>query len=374
MKKSLFTLSTAFLAVLIGTSSIKSTNHNSGSSVKTNSTCTSCHSGSKAAGVAAKGSVTITGIPATAVAGQSYPIIIIIKDLAAKSYGFNAITNDGKFTTTAAGTSTTAIATTTYPNRYSLHHTTKIVATPNAADSNFTLTGITWTAPATAGSVTVAIGALATNNNGSTSGDHAYSSTLTTKVVLDSTLPIKLSSFNINSAAGKVNLSWSSSTETNVASFAIERSINGTTFSTVGNVAAIGNSSSLHSYSYSDDASKLSGTIYYRLKTLDKDGKFTYSAVQQVVVKASKNLITKMYPNPLSNGQDIKLAYTSLKSGVVKVQVLNSLGKQVANSNLAVTEGSNSLTVATPHLAAGIYYVSVTSENTLVERLQLMVK
>ncbi len=374
MKKTIYSLVAASVAIIIGTSAIDSTNHNSGASVKTNSTCTSCHSGSKAAGVAAKGSVVITGIPDTCVGGTTYPIQVIIKDAAAKSYGFNAITPDGKFAATTTGRAVTAIATTALPNRNSIHHSSKIVGTPNATDSTYTISGMTWTAPTTAGAITVSIGALATNNNAGSSGDHAYSSTLKTIVTVDSTLPIKLASFNANASMGKVNLTWSTSTETNVASFAIERSVDGKGFVNAGKVSAAGNTTSAHTYSFIDDASKLSGVVYYRLKTIDKDGKSAYSSVQQVVLKASKSGITNMYPNPLHVGQDLKLNYTSIKTGTANIQLVNLLGKKVVNTTVSVNEGNNALSVAVGHLTPGIYYVTLISENASVERVSLLVK
>lgn len=374
MKKTIYSLVAASLAIIIGTSAIESTNKLSGASVKTNSTCTGCHSGSSAAGIAAKGSVVITGIPDTCVGGATYPIQVVIKDNVAKGYGFNAITPDGKFAATATGASISAIATTALPNRNSIHHTTRIPGTPNATDSTFTISGMTWTAPTTAGAITVSIGALATNSNGATSGDHAYSSKFKTIVTVDSTLPIKLASFNANASFDKVNLTWSTATETNVASFAIERSVDGKGFINAGKVSAVGNTTSTHSYSYTDDASKLSGIVYYRLKTIDKDGKSAYSSVQQVVLKASKNGITNMYPNPLHVGQDLKLNYTSIKSGTANIQLTNVLGTKVVNTNLSVTAGNNALSVAAGHLTPGIYYVTLSADNVPVQRLSLLVK
>ena len=370
INKSLVTIASAIMLVVIGSSAIKSKeslNHNSGKSVATLTVCTNCHGKSAAtAGATVKGSISIAGIPDTAIAGTAYPVSIIIKDPVAKCYGFVSIGGSGKFTTTNSGTAVSATGKAVY------HGTTPIVATPNSVDSNYSITGITWTAPTTAGAVKITLAGLAGNNNGSSSGDHVYSSSFTTTVAIPT--PVKLASFSANANSGKVNLVWVSTLETNVSSFGIERSVDGINYANVGNVSATGTTTSSRSYSFVDDASKLSGTIYYRLKTLDKDGKVSYSVVQQVNIKATKNIITKLYPNPLISGQAIKLAYTSLKSGTVSVQVLNSMGKKVLSANLAVIEGSNTLSVSGSHLVAGIYYVSVYADNNLVDRLPVVVR
>lgn len=203
-------------------------------------------------------------------------------------------------------------------------------------------------------------------------GDLVYSSSFNTVVSIPT--PVTITSLAASSSADKVNITWTTTTELNVSTFGIERSFDGINFNKVVNIFASGTSTSTHFYSYRDDASKLNGTVYYRLKTLDKDGKFTFSGVKQVVLKSIKNVINIIYPNPLSAGQDIKLAYTFLKSGVVNVQVFSSFGKQVVNSNFSVTDGINTLSVSGKRLIPRIYYVSVRTDNTTAERISLILQ
>ena len=357
--KSLLTIATAIMAVVIGSSAInvsRSLTHAAGSSVSGSSGGCSCHT----KGVA-PGGVSLVGLPTTIQVGSvdTFTLHVNNNKIIAQKWGFAMKATGGTLSSTNSnvGKATTG----------ALYHKTAFAKT----DSTYNITNLIVTAPATTGTVLFTFAAMAgTNASGSTG--HGYKGTLSVKVT-DTTLPITLSSFIATASTGKVNLAWATETELNVAYFGIERSVDGTNYVSAGKVTAVGNSISNRTYSFSEDASKFSGTIYYRLKTVDKDGKSTYSAVKQVVV-ASKNVLTKVYPNPLSAGQDIKLAYTSLKSGVVKVQVLNSLGKQVINSNISVTEGSNTLSVSGSRLAAGIYYVSVTADNNLVERLPLVIK
>lgn len=99
------------------------------------------------------------GIPDTSLAGTSYPVSTIIKDPVAKCYGFVTIAVSGTFTKSNTAVSTNGIAV--------YHGTSAIVAIPNAVDSTYAITGITYTAPAIAGSVNITLAVLAGNNNGS---------------------------------------------------------------------------------------------------------------------------------------------------------------------------------------------------------------
>ena len=110
------------------------------------------------------------------------------------------------------------------------------------------------------------------------------------------------------------------------------------------------------------------------MNTVDKDGKNAYSAVKQIQAIATKNQLINIYPNPLRVGQDLKLAYTSLKSERVSVQVVNMLGRRVVNTNLSVTEGTNALSVSVGHLSAGVYSLSVISESGSVQKQQLVIQ
>ena len=367
--KMLLAISAAVLVVVIGSSAINAperTYYTNGNSVATFTSCSSCHYNSKADGILAKGSVTITGIPLNSIAGTAYPVSIIIKDAVALCYGFNAIAAGGKFSTSNSATAVSATG-------KAVHHgSNPIAATPNASDSNYTITGITWTAPVTAGSVKITLCCNAANNNGSTSGDHTYTGTFTTTVAIPT--PVTLSSFVASVTLGKANLIWATATELNVASFGIERSIDGINFITIGTVYAVGNSTTTHSYTFSDDASKLNGTFYYRLKTIDKDGKSAYSGIKQVEAKNNKNLITNIFPNPIRLGKDLKLTYISEKAENVNFQLIDFVGNRLGSVNISVNEGSNAISLSLAHLAPGVYYVAVVVNNIIVQKMPVVVQ
>ena len=362
MKKTIYTICTAFVLIIVGTSAInspKKETHSTGYFSATAQSC-SCH------GVTAvtSNNISVTGIPDTVYTGSSDTFSLTITNATAKRFGFalSATKTGGSFTTTNpyAQVSTTAT--------YEMTH-----KSPPAATGSYTYNKLTWKAPSTPGTVKFAfVGMCGANTSGSTAVA-AYKNTKSF-VVIANTVPVKLTSFDALQSNGKVNLAWTSASEVNLAYYAIQRSADGVNYTTVGKLTAAGNTASIHTYDYTDDATKLGGAIYYRLNSVDKDGKSAYSAVKQVVIKTKTNILTGLYPNPLRLGQGLKLNYTSVKSGTASVQIINMTGKKVLNTNVSVSEGSNALSVAVGNLPTGIYSVSIIAEDGTVQRQQLSIQ
>jgi hypothetical protein len=144
----------------------------------------------------------------------------------------------------------------------------------------------------------------------------------------------------------------------------LERSADGRIFKVVGTQKAKGTSNAAINYSFADDASALCGTFYYRLKSIDKNGIFNYSAIKSISLQASKNLITGIYPNPVKLGQSIKFNYNSIQTGNIAVTIINTQGKKVYSTTSTVNAGSNALSIPSGNLAAGTYYISVSTGTT----------
>ncbi|MEM9982731.1 MAG: hypothetical protein AAF734_09550, partial [Bacteroidota bacterium] len=84
-------------------------------------------------------------------------------------------------------------------------------------------------------------------------------------------LPIELLSFDAKAVSSKeVHLTWQTLTELNNAYFTVERSLDAATWEAIGEVPGAGNSASLLSYLYVDQA-PYQGISYYRLKQTDFD-------------------------------------------------------------------------------------------------------
>lgn len=167
--------------------------------------------------------------------------------------------------------------------------------------------------------------------------------------------PVKLSAFNVNAKNNAAILSWTVQNQDATSShFGIERSTNGTDFNQVGKVDAT--SGSQASYSYSDNALNLSGTVYYRLKMVDKDGQFAYSDVKSVQFTNAGFAVT-LYPNPVQSFT--KLNITLDQAQVIKVSVNDALGNLVKQMEINGQKGMNEKTIDLSTIPTGSYMIRI---------------
>ena len=126
-------------------------------------------------------------------------------------------------------------------------------------------------------------------------------------------LPVKLISFNGAYQNQKAMLTWVTENEYNFQKFEVERSTNGINFSTVGVVLPFGEEGRKANYEFPDNLSSVRGNIfYYRLKMVDRDGKFEYSNTffirrdaKTVITINLSQLRTGIYTLQSTNGNDI---------------------------------------------------------------------
>jgi hypothetical protein len=109
-------------------------------------------------------------------------------------------------------------------------------------------------------------------------------------------LAITLADFTAEAVKQKVKLGWSTVSEINNNYFTVERSTDNAIWSVVKTIKGAVNSSSLLNYECFDDNPPV-GTVYYRLKQADLDGKFAYSATRVVKFTTGNNIYAYPVPN-----------------------------------------------------------------------------
>jgi plastocyanin len=111
-------------------------------------------------------------------------------------------------------------------------------------------------------------------------------------------VPVTLLNFNAVKQEGHALLSWGTASEENSRNFTIERSGDGIRFTTIGTVAAAGNSSVQRNYGFTDHA-PLNGNDYYRLRMTDLDNTARLSNV--TLLNFNKGNSISIYPNPATD-------------------------------------------------------------------------
>lgn len=176
------------------------------------------------------------------------------------------------------------------------------------------------------------------------------------------TLPITIRSFTGKRVNGTTQLSWTTAMESNSDRFEVERSADGNTWTTIGHIAAAGNSNTVLNYRFTDAAALPEGnSFYYRLKLVDKDEKNNYSGM--VLVKMVDNIVVtpqlnSMAPNPF-NGE-VEIVCTVPASGAVDLQLQDMTGTTLIHRTYSATKGDNVWKLThLEGLARGTYIVRV---------------
>lgn len=185
-----------------------------------------------------------------------------------------------------------------------------------------------------------------------------------------STLPVKMESFNatLNNNNQRVDLKWTTATEINVSHFVVERSLDGVNYKDAGLVFAVGNSTQKVNYSLSDNISSVqSPVIYYRLRSVDIDGKFEYSEVRIIrISKQVDNTITiTAYPNPATNQVNVTIPNNWQNKKVV-FEIFNANGQVSKRSEN--NSGSQTETISVGNLASGFYVVRVSCDGETAQQ------
>ena len=187
-------------------------------------------------------------------------------------------------------------------------------------------------------------------------------------------LPVEMVSFSAKAARLSAELHWSTATETNNFGFDIERKTTTDSWARVGFIAGAGTSTSLHNYSYTDNVGQ-AGSYEYRIKQIDKDGKFKYSSVTQVEVGAVAKILSlgANYPNPFNPSTSIEFSVPT--DGRVMLKIYNMLGQEVATlfDGEATAGRLLKATFDASRLSSGVYFSRLEfGANALVKRMMLV--
>ena len=174
-------------------------------------------------------------------------------------------------------------------------------------------------------------------------------------------LPIELLAFSATPLQSQVHLSWTTASEDNNAYFYIERSSNGESFETIGDLDGAGNSSSILKYRFID-RQPFTGRSYYRLKQVDYNGNHTYSPIEGVLIKSQFEHRLSLRPNPVSKNGTLSIDYlipAEVGSGALIIYDLKGriMLKETINSNKSV------FTTTLNEFSEGIYLVVIESAN-----------
>jgi hypothetical protein len=188
------------------------------------------------------------------------------------------------------------------------------------------------------------------NNNGNQTYDFA--------VYPASLLPAKSVTISLNYAFGQTAVNWQTINEINVLAFEVERSVDNRNFEKIAIKASTAIANGNASYSVTDITGyNFAPVIYYRIKVIDKDGRFNYSGTSSIRTATAADAVS-VWPNPFIN--EIKITHTATAPEKILVKLSDNTGKILKLQTFNCNAGVNQFSVqGLDRLSSGVYFATI---------------
>lgn len=186
-------------------------------------------------------------------------------------------------------------------------------------------------------------------------GWNAYTST-SSPLSYDPALPVIFSSFTGVIKGNTVQLNWSTQTEINTKNYEVQRSVNGSSYTTIATVTAANNANGAH-YSFTDNTNT-TAKAYYRIVSVDFDSKTTNS--NAIIIRKDAKSVIDLLGNPVQS--TIRLNISNSNAGTYQLVLYSADGVRLASLMYNHTGGSNVVSMPVPANAKGQCMLQVIAE------------
>ncbi len=167
-------------------------------------------------------------------------------------------------------------------------------------------------------------------------------------------LPIVALDFDARrSGPSSVLLTWSSLTDTQVASYELQRSGNASDWDAIATVPSAHDVS--RRYSYTDAPPVTGRVLYYRIKYILRSGVMYFSPVRQIILNGGAADV-QVYPNPTRDGA-LTIDWSTEPGAVLEATVTDVMGRKVAELSATASSYSNRSIIDLGAAARGIYFL-----------------
>jgi len=155
-----------------------------------------------------------------------------------------------------------------------------------------------------------------------------------------------------------IKLEWTSFHEQGVEFFEVQRSIDGTNFTTIGQVTAKGGVYDTVSYNFTDLKVQQyrSSVLHYRLKIVDTDGGIKYSNVINITLEFEQSEVI-VWPNPVRD--QLEILFTLKDNENVTVSLYDQQGRLMQQQQFQLNKGVQSKSLSFKAVSSGLYFLSI---------------
>ncbi|HVZ97099.1 MAG TPA: T9SS type A sorting domain-containing protein [Chitinophagaceae bacterium] len=173
-------------------------------------------------------------------------------------------------------------------------------------------------------------------------------------------LPVSLFGFSGKPVGDKVSLNWQVANENAVAKYIIERQDVSGHFVEIGEMSAQAKGAPLLNYNFWD-IQPYQGNNLYRIRIVNNDNTYKYSAVVTVAV-GNINYEIAVYPNPATSV--LRIDFSKAANHEYKISLFNSLNQLMTESIFVSGVNSQVQIARTKTMSTGIYILQIVDENT----------
>ena len=164
-------------------------------------------------------------------------------------------------------------------------------------------------------------------------------------------LPLSWLGFNVQKQNNSAILNWQIANQIGNDYFEVQAGVDANNLSTIGRVSATSTTS--YTFTHVNYTSLPGRIVYYRLKQVDKDGKFTFSKVLKVNLD-SKAFTFNVIGNPVK-GNILNIGIESATINKGSLTIIDFQGRKILQQNISWLAGTSLKPITLPTLANGMY-------------------
>lgn len=181
-------------------------------------------------------------------------------------------------------------------------------------------------------------------------------------------MPVTFTSVKATQKNTAISVEWKVENQSRMQQYDVEKSVDGSQFTKVATIAANNNSASAYNWI---DANPVDGYNYYRIRSVDVNGKTEYTSIVKVQMGKIAAQI-KVYPNPAVDAK-VSVELNNVPAGVYYARLFNPLGQVIVSQKIIHQSGTITETIKWNSTSAkGIYQLEIAKPDGHVETVKVV--
>lgn len=171
-------------------------------------------------------------------------------------------------------------------------------------------------------------------------------------------LPVTWAGFDVKTAEVGNELTWKTASEQNTDYFEVQYSYDAKEFIAIpDHIPAAGNSADLRTYNFTH--ADFAPYVYYRIKQVDLDGKFDYSAIKLAKRAAGPSFVVNVFPIPMQEDNLLHVSAKGIDKSAMSITMTDITGKVIRHLSYIPSSESIKESFDMSPLTPGIYFIEV---------------